>query len=1353
MSDEKSFVPVILDREIHTPEADAFGHRHFAQLLQGLIESSRNEPPISIGLLGRWGSGKSSIKSLYLSSLADDASNVSNKTARSRRIHPITFNAWRFGGGDIKRALLRQVYLDIGGDKEKLEEALFKQVQKSIPVSINGLKRFLESCKDSAFSLTVAAVFIILIFSLTMLVGRLFDVTGVAMGIFGSAALASSAAFVKFILESTLVSKQGTVTRVEAPRTSIEQYEDFLLVQLQIFKKAEKLCERIVIFVDDLDRLSPEEMVGGLDAVRTFMEIPKKSLPDDLGIVFVISCDEDRIADALADKRKRSSSADLPGAVLTHADAHRFLDRIFQFRLEIPPFPKRDMRNFAEESLTKAFPDLQVELEKIGVSLQTLIDRMIHVGVSTPRNAIQVVNSFVQCWWVAKQRERDGAGTNSPGGLQEGSVTKHPLALAAISAIRVDFPDFYRELQKEPELIIRFTDAFLRGKPLDQLSDSVQQVLRRYCKSEIKVSDAPKVRTEYNDLRQYIASLQGLRWPKAMRPLLFLSQDPVSRKYGDKALAIYESFVSGDEVGVLSNLGRDIDAKQLSEADMRLLSEMVEELERETDVRRDNAASVLAALGDRYPIETAHLLLTPLARRLSESPELRWRIGVSKIGRILGPLLPNDRKELADQLTDDFLLTSGNIGFKLDTGESPSLDEAETMVKSACNLVLQIRRDDGLSDTTNQRLLTWLETRRIAIEGKEITLPFDVMEDWMDLHENWLLPAMKERYTALVVQHLQESEDESLNGDAVSQRCQRVIDTLLESGEESRALLWGQLSEFVEVNQPLFVTLAVRNVRSNIAQLDASAASLFISSFATRLSKELVSSSDDGFDLSLCKLAMVEIVSKRANDFTESCMQPLMQLVLNLSLTKENAVEGAALLTALGNQFEQLTKDVVSSWTGRFMVDLPEPCIEWLAVNTESHLSGQQRRQVVSRLSPVSQTDNVTEEQGRQFDFYIRHLSEPAFATAEIKNFIEQIISFITPRHANPNNYLRRVFPPIPLVLMHASPSVVGAMLQQLFTNAKGDPDVFGWLHSCMADYWPEPTPELAPYSPEVVYSDARGILTSNPTRPEMSGPLRSLTQLVLKGLISKEYSKEIADLACKMWRRHRAQATETLSKLGVAPSAIAISEMCDGFDPKDDDSTASLKNTWSGIGLKLNYSERVDTARQLLSRSPISSADTPDSLLHLWVKSKSDEAAKLLEDLLVNDGLNDEQRRRVLLEIERQDLLSADFGERVIPALSGRNDCPQAFSLLMEFEVKITPTHKDKKYALGQKLVESFRLTSSVESKNQLAAWLQRLETEGVLSEFGQYGEVSEEELSILDSHFGKSSKWRKAKQSLTAR
>lgn len=61
MTPDKSLMPSLLDVEIDSSEADAFGHRHFAKALQSLVESSNNEPPYSIGLLGKWGTGKSSI--------------------------------------------------------------------------------------------------------------------------------------------------------------------------------------------------------------------------------------------------------------------------------------------------------------------------------------------------------------------------------------------------------------------------------------------------------------------------------------------------------------------------------------------------------------------------------------------------------------------------------------------------------------------------------------------------------------------------------------------------------------------------------------------------------------------------------------------------------------------------------------------------------------------------------------------------------------------------------------------------------------------------------------------------------------------------------------------------------------------------------------------------------------------------------------------------------------------------------------------------------------------------------------------------------------------------------------------
>ena len=72
MIENRKFMPSLLDREISSAEDDAFGHRHFAKALESLIESHENEPPFSVGLLGKWGTGKSSIKEMYLRSLYDD---------------------------------------------------------------------------------------------------------------------------------------------------------------------------------------------------------------------------------------------------------------------------------------------------------------------------------------------------------------------------------------------------------------------------------------------------------------------------------------------------------------------------------------------------------------------------------------------------------------------------------------------------------------------------------------------------------------------------------------------------------------------------------------------------------------------------------------------------------------------------------------------------------------------------------------------------------------------------------------------------------------------------------------------------------------------------------------------------------------------------------------------------------------------------------------------------------------------------------------------------------------------------------------------------------------------------------
>ena len=67
-------MPSVLDRELSDNTEDAFGHQQYADALRDLIESSSNKTPFSIGLLGPWGTGKSTIKEFYRRGLEDDKS-------------------------------------------------------------------------------------------------------------------------------------------------------------------------------------------------------------------------------------------------------------------------------------------------------------------------------------------------------------------------------------------------------------------------------------------------------------------------------------------------------------------------------------------------------------------------------------------------------------------------------------------------------------------------------------------------------------------------------------------------------------------------------------------------------------------------------------------------------------------------------------------------------------------------------------------------------------------------------------------------------------------------------------------------------------------------------------------------------------------------------------------------------------------------------------------------------------------------------------------------------------------------------------------------------------------------------
>jgi hypothetical protein len=1332
---ERTLMPSLLDVEINSAEADAFGHRHFAKALESLIESPSNEPPYSIGLLGKWGTGKSSIKSMYLASLHDDRTKDAKGEIRQNRIHEITFNAWRFGGENIKRALLRHVYLALEGDQERLKDALFHQVQRAHQESRTWGAIFKDAYEKSIWAaLQVVLILVFIIVGILVIDSVLGRSNPWVAGSADLIVLICATLLIRYLFDPkrSFVPRYTNVTKVEFPSSSAEEYEDLLIDQLKVWKSGKgKKCERLLIFVDDLDRLSAEEMVSGLDAVRTFMEIPRARVPDGLGIVFVISCDEDRIAEALADRR-RQRSADLPGSVIKKIDARRFLDRIFQFRLEIPQFPKRDMRNYAMNRLTSDLSSIAKDLVSRGVSLETLIDRMIHVGVQSPRNALQILNAFAQSWWIAQHRERQGAGTDRPGGLHEGAVTDHPISLAALCALRVDFADFYEDLQEEPGLIRAFTDVFIGEARLEEQPDTTQAILGRY-------TNDGSLRADHSSLRQYIAALQGLRWPAFLQPLLVLSEDPITRKLGDKGPRLYDAFVSGDHAGVLAELGRNIDSKLLSHEEIRLLRGMQEELQHETTVRRDNAARVVAALAERLPDDQAYLILSPLARRLAESHDLRCSVGMEKIEMVLPKAPAEDRRDVAGKLIDDLLRTEGEIQFTLPSGQQPSLDEAVDMAKRACSLALDVRRKNDLDGAHDAALLKWLETRSVSIAGQDYEFPFRQFEEWVAGHEEHLLTDLSYRYTDLLAAQMETNQVEGIDFAQALRRSQRVFDDLWSAGQDSRVELWDQLNKFVAVRQAEAVALAWELMLLHQTAPDAPRFTTFIKNFAQRLHKDMVEP-DWALDWEKGAVAFLALLESRGTDLASDAHDALVTLAISWSEDTATSEFALRLMSFLFSADRAKAGVVIQNWVERPLTDLPENCLQWLGVEFKSSLTASEQQNLVSSLAPIHDRVTITEDESRQFRVFLDGLPDDAILTDEMQKFLGSLYPFVQQQHGNPSQYLYRVFSPLPRI-MHLGPAAaVGSLLHNLFTNTKNATTVYGWLHEQMAPYWPKQTGDLSPYDPTVIFNGTIETIRQSPGDASVPKMLASARRMVEDEKVGKENEAKLMEMASLIWPHHQAEALEIFQSASLIPSTAAISSLVNEVELGDENSLRRLRTAWSHFSGLASDDQKVEVSKSILNKDAKGTQDKPDLALALWIESQKDRKRVLLQSLIAEPSLNDSQRKRAWLQVEKYaSELGSDFFATKLPEIFALPDSAETFDAVLQSKSTITALFDTKadQYKLAVSLVKSFTAASSMIAKNKLAEWLREIDNAAALKEIKKLDGVTDEDLEILRGYF----------------
>ncbi|WP_299112023.1 P-loop NTPase fold protein [uncultured Winogradskyella sp.] len=238
---------------------DLLGFKVHADLLIDVVKDD-SVLPITIGVFGDWGSGKSSI----LKIIQDEFENEDGEPKQEESLC-IYFNGWTFEGyDDAKAALLDSILKELEDNKKLSAEVreTVKDKAKKLWKSIDWMRGAGMVLKNVALP-AVAAYF----------------TGGLSLAPFITKKLSEWDVDSPEKLIEKLGSKEGEEFFKLLKKEQVNEDSSTNLVS-EFRKDFGDLLEatkfkRLVVIIDDLDRCSPERIIENLEAIKLFVNVPK----------------------------------------------------------------------------------------------------------------------------------------------------------------------------------------------------------------------------------------------------------------------------------------------------------------------------------------------------------------------------------------------------------------------------------------------------------------------------------------------------------------------------------------------------------------------------------------------------------------------------------------------------------------------------------------------------------------------------------------------------------------------------------------------------------------------------------------------------------------------------------------------------------------------------------------------------------------------------------------------------------------------------------------------------------------------------------------------------------------------
>ena len=431
---------LIEDSALDVVSDDRFSHTAMATAVADLLVATNR--PTNVALFGPWGSGKSSFRALLEARIG-----VTDPKARVVR-----YDAWRFGGKALKRQFITDIGNQLGLNKNDELTHLLTQNKESSRLRLRSwlwLNRWsLSGAVLVAFGVAIAWIALRALLVCTYLTPKL--EWGEALR-----QVAPEGGPVMGIVLAGLVigPKAMEAAVVKTTQAAPESDEQFTAAFEQLVKNAKKEgVDRLIVFIDELDRCSPHEVVATLIDLKTFL--------DDKECTFIVAVDREVLEAAL---QQVPQAKPIRGEQPYYSTPGAFIDKVFQHQLSIPPLRPTALSTFAMR-LVKArggvWEDIRsLDPEDTDRIFNETIYCLIPGHVRSPRRVKVLLNNYATNIRVAEQRGID--------------LKQRTQELAVLTVLQTEFPAVAAAMLRIPQLLQRLREH----EALSKLGEDDQRLL------------------------------------------------------------------------------------------------------------------------------------------------------------------------------------------------------------------------------------------------------------------------------------------------------------------------------------------------------------------------------------------------------------------------------------------------------------------------------------------------------------------------------------------------------------------------------------------------------------------------------------------------------------------------------------------------------------------------------------------------------------------------------------------------------------------------------------------------------------------------------------------------------------